>query len=339
MPESRHEVNMVDVARQAGVSIATVSRALRDLPEVSAATRQRIREIADQLGYVVSPEASRLARRSTDRVAVVVPKIDVWFYSAMLASIEETLRQADFDVLVYQVDGEAQRSRFFQQLPARRKVDAVVLIALPLLPEEESRLGLLGVHVVVAGGQILDFPFVRADDGAATRLAMEHLFSLGHVQIAMLRTSDTEHAAWSSDHIRTHAWSDSLAARGIDVPDEYLVTTAPGAMAGAHGVEQLLRLSHRPTAVLAFSDEIALSAIADLTRNGLSVPADMSVIGIDGHPMGEAFGLTTVSQSVPRQGRLAGQIAIDLLRTETEVDHAVVIDCELIVRTSTAPAA
>ena len=124
---------MADVARRAGVSIATVSRALRDVPGVSDATRVRIREIADELSYVVSPEASGLARRETGRVAVVVPRIDIWFYATMLASIERVLRAADLDVLVYQVDGEEQRGRFFEQLPARRKVDAAVLIALPLL--------------------------------------------------------------------------------------------------------------------------------------------------------------------------------------------------------------
>ena len=96
---------MADVAARAGVSIATVSRALRDVPGVSGPTRERIRSVADELSYVVSPEASRLSRRETGRVAVVVPRIDVWFYSAMLAGIEQVLRDADLDVLVYQVDG------------------------------------------------------------------------------------------------------------------------------------------------------------------------------------------------------------------------------------------
>ncbi len=155
---------MADVARRAGVSIATVSRALRDVPGVSDATRLRIRAIADELSYVVSPEASGLARRETGRVAVVVPRIDIWFYATMLASIERVLRAADLDVLVYQVDGEDERVRFFEQLPARRKVDAAVLIALPLREREVDRLDLLGVEVVVAGGRLRDHPRVEVDD-------------------------------------------------------------------------------------------------------------------------------------------------------------------------------
>lgn len=337
MPEVPDEINMVDVARHAGVSIATVSRALRDLPEVSAATRARIHQIAEDLGYVVSPEASRLSRRTTGRVAVVVPKIDVWFYSAMLAGIEDVLRRADLDVLVYQVDGEEQRTRFFQLLPARRKVDAVVLIALPLTPEEESRLDHLGVQVVVAGGRICDFPHVRADDRGATRIAMDHLFSLGHRRIAMLRTDDTSDAAWSVDHIRTTSWAEALAEQGVQVPDGYLVTASAGVLAGRDGMEQLLGLPEPPTAVLAYSDEIAISALATLAAHGVAVPQQMSVVGFDGHPMGEALGLTTVSQSVVQQGRLAGQMAVDLMRGD-EVDKAVHITCELVVRSTTGPA-
>src|SRR5262245_29172734 len=115
---------MSDVAREAGVSIATVSRALRGVPGVGQPTRDRIREIADRLSYVVSPEASALSRGRTGRVAVVVPRLDAWFYSAMLASMAPVLRQADMDMLVYQVEGEEQRTRFLRDLPARRKVDA-----------------------------------------------------------------------------------------------------------------------------------------------------------------------------------------------------------------------
>ena len=86
-------VNMADVARQAGVSTATVSRALRDMPGVSRATRERIKQIADELSYVVSPEASRLSSGSTGRVAAVVPSINVWFFATMLAGIESVLRE------------------------------------------------------------------------------------------------------------------------------------------------------------------------------------------------------------------------------------------------------
>ena len=232
---------MAEVARRAEVSIATVSRALRDVPGVRGSTRERIRQIADELSYVVSPEASRLSRRVTGRVAVVVPTIDLWFYATMVASLDLVLGEAGLDVLVYQVAGEAQRRRFFAQLPARRKVDAVVMIALPLLPAEIDRLDLLGVQVVVAGGRVRDFPHVEVDDHALAVRAIEYLLDLGHTRIAMIRTSDTQGTAWSSDIQRCAGYRDALAARGVTVPEKYLVTQPYGTRAGADAMASALR--------------------------------------------------------------------------------------------------
>ena len=329
---------MADVAARAGVSIATVSRALRDVPGVSDATRDRIRGIAEELSYVVSPEASRLSRRRTGRVAVVVPRIDVWFYSAMLSSIESVLHQADLDVLVYQVDGEEQRRRFFQHLPSRRKVDAVILIALPVLQDEERRLDLLGVQVVVAGGRLRDYPHVEVDDHHVATQVMRHLFDLGHRRIGMIRTSDTTGAAWSSDIERTRGYREALQDAGIAWRDDYLVTRPLGIRAGADGVAALLALRDPPTAVFAYSDEIAFSAWAHLTSSGVRVPDELSLVGVDGHPLAELVGLTTVEQDVQAQGQLAGDMTLALLRGEVLENVSVVVPSRLVPRGSTAPA-
>lgn len=326
---------MADVAARAGVSIATVSRALRDVPGVSGPTRDRIRLLADELSYVVSPEASRLSRGETGRVAVVVPRIDVWFYSAMLAGIERVLRDADLDVLVYQVDDEAQRSRFFRDLPARRKVDAVVLIALPLLADEEGRLELLGVEVIVAGGRLRDYPHVRVDDHQVALTACRHLLDLGHTRISMIRTGDTEGTRWSSDVERTRGYRDALASAGIPVRDDYVVTRPFGLRAGGDGIDTLLAVSDPPTAVFGYSDEIAVSVLLRLQSLGVAVPGQVSVVGVDGHPLAELFDLTTVEQRVDDQARLTGEMVLQRLR---EGPHGAsrVLEPELVVRSTTA---
>lgn len=332
-------VNMADVARRAGVSTATVSRALRDVPGVGERTRERIRRIADELSYVVSPEASRLARGGTGRVAVVVPKVHLWFYATMLAGIESVLREAELDMLLYQVDGEAQRNRFFAELPARRKVDAVVLTALPISQAEIDRLDLMGVHVVIAGGRVRDYPHVRVDDHQVATTALEHLLALGHRRIGMIRTSDTEGAAWSSDEERTRGYRDALRAAGIE-PDPRLLVTQPfGMHAGERGMAALLRQADPPTAVFAYSDEIALGALRCLHRAGVGVPERVSLVGVDGHPTAELFGLTTVDQEVRRQGRLVGQMALDLLHGREPDHEQLIVPTRLVVRGSTAPPA
>ena len=328
------EVNMADIAREAGVTIGTVSRALRGLPGVSERNRERIRAIADRFGYVVSPEASRLGGGPRGRVAIVVPRIDMWFYSAMLAHVERVLSTAELDVLVYAVDGEAQRSRFFQDLPSRRKVDAVVMIALPLQRSEVDRLDLLGVDVVVAGGRVRDFAHVQVDDYAIGRTAVGHLLELGHRKIALIRPSNA-FAAWSPDLQRMRAYSDLLIESGIAVRDDYVVTRTYGIGGGADAVDALLALDDPPTAIFAYSDEIAIGALHRLRERGVDVPAQMSVIGVDGHPMAAPLGLTTVDQDVAAQGRVAGEMVLALLR-DKEIQHEIVVPATLVQRATTA---
>jgi LacI family repressor for deo operon, udp, cdd, tsx, nupC, and nupG len=142
---------MADIARLAGVSMATASRALSGSAGVAPATRERVLALADEFSYVVSPEASRLAGGATRRVAVVVPHLSRWFFGALLEGLERVLGEADLDVLLYQVKHARDRRDFFERLPARRKVDAVVVLAFPVREDERKRLELMGVTIVAAG--------------------------------------------------------------------------------------------------------------------------------------------------------------------------------------------
>src|ERR1700723_138123 len=164
---------MADIARLAGVSMATASRALSHAPGGAAATRARAMAVAEQTPYVVPPEASRLSRGSTRRVAVVVPHISRWFFAAVLEALESVLREADLDVLLYHVGDAADRQAFFERLPARRKVDAVVVLAFPVSEAEQQRLELMGVSILAAGGQSADYPYVCIDGEAAGRQAID----------------------------------------------------------------------------------------------------------------------------------------------------------------------
>ena len=192
---------MIDIARIAGVSMATTSRALNNAPGVATATRERVLAVAAQLSYVVSPEASRLSGGSTRRVALVVPHISRWFFATLLEGLEAVLRDADLDVLLYHVGDAKDRRDFFDRLPARRKVDAVVVLAFPVAELERQRLELMGVSIVAAGGQITTYPYVCIDDEAAGRQAVDHLIFLGHRRIAMIAAVDPDSARLAR-HIR-----------------------------------------------------------------------------------------------------------------------------------------
>ena len=128
-----------EVAQRAGVSTATVSRALRGLPRVSGRTRDRVLAAAAELGYVVSPAASSLASGRTGTVGVIVPYVERWFYSRVIAAVERVLREAGITMLLYNIGDDEGRVRFFTELPLRRRVDAVLVLSLPVSDVEDRK--------------------------------------------------------------------------------------------------------------------------------------------------------------------------------------------------------
>ncbi|GHE10873.1 LacI family DNA-binding transcriptional regulator [Streptomyces alanosinicus] len=336
MAQSSRKINMADVARAAGVSMATASRALNNDYGVAEATRRRVLAVAEELSYVVSPEASRLAGGATGRVAVVVPHISRWFFATLLEGLESVLRAADLDVLLYHVDGIEDRHDFFHRLPARRKVDAVVVLAFPVGEEEQRRLELMGVTIVAAGGQHAPYPNVCIDDETAARQAMDHLLFLGHRRIAMIAAVDPDQPDEVQPSGRSNAYYAALRDAGIPVDEQLVETVNWGGTKGADAMAKLLSLREPPTAVYAHSDEVALGAVRTLRRAGLRIPEDVSVIGIDDHPVAELTDLTTVRQPVREQGELAGRMLLRILRGE-ETEHDVVVPTQLVIRGSTAP--
>lgn len=334
--ELHGKVTLADIARLAGVGLGTASRALSNAPGVAPATRERIRRVAEELHYVVSPEASRLARGTTGRVALVVPHLSRWFFGSVVEGLEAVLRAADLDVLLYHVGDLRDRHDFFERLPARRKVDAVVVVAFQVEELERRRLELMGVQIVAAGGQTASYPSVRIDDYAAGRQAVDHLMYLGHRRIAMLEATDPDQPRLVTK--RSTAYLDALAEHGIPVDEDLVVSAAWGSAEAGRSMGRLLGLKQPPTAVYAHSDEVALGALRTIRHAGLRVPQDISVVGIDDHPLAELLDLTTVRQDPHRQGELAARLLLEILEG-TEVDRTVLMPTQLMVRGSTAPPA
>lgn len=342
MPDQPGSLSLSDVAREAGVSLTTASRALNDSYGVSAATREKVLAIARRLDYVVSPDAVRLAGGRTRRVALVVPHIERWFFGEMVNGIETVLASANFDLLLYQVGGPEDRQDFFTRLPARRKVDAVVVVAFPVDQRERERLALMSVGIVAAGGQSADYPYVCIDDYHAGRLAVDHLLESGHRRIAMIAAHDPDQPGWPARSGRSEAYVDALTGAGIAV-DHCLVRDVDwGGLNAAEAMADILDATPEsaPTAVFAHSDELALGAIRTLRRRGLRIPEDVSVVGIDDHPLAALTDLTTVHQSVREQGEIAARLVLDALAPIPDGDAptAVTAPTTLVVRGSTGPA-
>jgi LacI family repressor for deo operon, udp, cdd, tsx, nupC, and nupG len=328
--------SLEDVARLAGVSAATVSRALRGLPTVAAGTRDRVREAAAQLDYVISPSASSLASGRTVTVGVVVPYVDRWYFSRVIAGAEKVLREAGMALLLYNIGDNAGRARFFDELPLRRRVDAVLVLALPLTPNEAEALGGLDVPVVGVGHIAGGIPTVGIDDYAASCAAVRLLAQLGHRDIAFIGQMDPVPLGFTTPQARKRAYRDTMAELGLaetlEADGHFTVS------GGEEAMTALLAGQRRPTAVFAASDEMAFGALRCLRRTGLDVPGDVSVIGFDGHDMADLVDLSTVAQPVAEQGSTAARLLLDWLHGGTRPPANTLLNTRLVLNGSTGPA-
>src|SRR5579859_4351144 len=327
-----------DVARSAGVSIATVSRALRGLPDVAAATRDRVLAAAAELNYIASPFAARLASGRTATVGVVVPFLNRWFFAEVIDTVEGALRAAGFDLLLYNLGDQAGRARFFEVMPMRKRVDGVLVASLVLSDDEFAALEALGAPVGLLGLARPGLLASRIDDVQSARAAVEHLLALGHHRIGLIGGDTDDPMRFTPPLHRRDGYRDALTAAGFELDDDLEVLGYFTVDGGGDAMQALLRLSDRPTAVFAESDEMAYGALRTIRRAGLRVPQDIAVIGFDDQSNAELMDLSTMRQPVAEQAldvttRLLGFIA----DPESEPGE-VVLPTELVVRGSTDPA-
>jgi len=328
-----------DVAKLAGVSIATVSRSLRGLPDVAAATRDKVLAAARELDYVASPFAARLASGRSSTLGVVVPFVHRWFFAEVLGAVEGVLSEAGYDLLLHNLGDSEGRERFFTVLPFRKRVDAVVVVSLALTSDEVEALKSLALPIGVLGAHHEGFFSVRIDDVESAKLAVNHLLSLGHSRIALIGGDTDDPMRFTPPHHRLTGYYDALAAAGI-APDENLERLGYFTVEGGEAaMKALLALPERPTAVFAESDEMAYGAIRAIRRAGLSIPGDIAVIGFDDHATADLLDLTTVRQPVAEQGARLAQALLDSLLAGVGEPEDIVLETELVVRGSTVASA
>jgi LacI family repressor for deo operon, udp, cdd, tsx, nupC, and nupG len=328
-----------EVAALAGVSTATVSRALSGNGHVSDATKSRVKTAALELGYVVSSNASSLATGRTKNVGVVIPFLNRWFFSSVVEGAEQALLSHGYDLTLYNLSGSGdERRSVFEHFLLRKRVDAVIAISLELSASEVGSLLDMGKPIVGVGGPLPGVRTLSIDDVQVARLATEHLLSLGHRSIAHIGGNTAVELDFHLPTSRRVGYEAALEAVGIPA-DPGLFAAADFTLQGGYraAMHLLSDPRTRPTAVFAASDEMAIGTILAARDLGLSVPGDVSVIGVDDHELSDFFGLSTVAQFPADQGRKAVEIVMDLLHPAHRVPAAnIPLRFELIVRSSTS---
>ncbi len=330
---------LADVAKRAGVSKSTASRALSGRGSVSRATRARVSQAAEDLGFVASSAAESLATGRSRNIAVVTPFVNRWFYGEVIDGVESALIGAGYDLTLYRLtDNREQRKALFDYFLVRKGVDAVIAVTLFISDDEVQRLRKLGKPVVGIGGRIPNVPTFSIDDVATTRRATEHLISLGHTRLMHIGGDQEKQLDFEVHSNRLAGFRQALRAAGLSQDRDFLGDDFDMSGGYRSGRKALADPNNRPTGIVAASDEIAIGVMTAARELGLRVPEDVSIIGIDGHPLAATFGLTTMAQHPSTQGAMAvAQALAQLGGAWDERDDAhLELQVDLIPRLSTS---
>ncbi|MCA1781589.1 MAG: LacI family DNA-binding transcriptional regulator [Dermatophilaceae bacterium] len=341
MDERPGPSTIVDVAKAAGVSVATVSRALRGLDRVSPVTREKVRRVAEEMHYVASPTATSLASGRTRIVGVIVPFVSRWYFASMLSAIGKSLREQGYQVLLFDLESEEFNSRLsLTRSMLWKRVDGVISITVPMTAAELELLSGLHVPVVSVGYPLDGRSSVGIDDAAAARTAVAHVLELGHRDIAYVGAVTDMAALVETPRTRLAAALETMATHGVQPREEWVLRTDWTAENARDRARDLFAATPTPTAVVCGSDEIAFGVHMAARERDLRIPGDVSIVGIDDHPLAGLFDLTTVRQDLVGQAGQAVSLLLEELTAEKarRLEHRhLVHDTELVQRRSTAP--
>ena len=325
-----------DIAFAAGVSPATVSRALSDTGLVAEPTLSRIREAARRLDYRPNVSARNLRTQRSMAVLMVVRDVGNPFYLEVLKGVESAAREAGYSVLMGNTENNPEREVEYFDMLRDGHADGMILMTGKLPQDAVLAKRALGQPVVVALEEVIgsSFPHVMIDNERAAREAVEHLIGLGHRRIAHISGPVPEVMSIR----RRDGYRGAMVAAGLDVPNgyeqlgDYLLNT------GERLCRDLFALPKPPTAIFVANDEMAFGVINELRRMGLDVPRDVSVVGFDDLFLSQAFHppLTTVSQPRTEIGQKAMELLLDVLSGEARSAPRIEMATALQIRGSAA---
>lgn len=326
--------NIRDVARIAGVSVATVSRALSAPEKVSEESMSKVKSAIAKIGYRPNMLARNFRSTRAHAVVVLVPDIANPFYSLIIRSLEDRAQQKGYAVLLGDTRGMPEREQEYVRRVETRLADGII----QLRPYSEKSINNVpeGVACVNACGcENTTGPLIRIDNRAAAKTMVDYLISLGHQRIGVIcGLKDNPHTIE-----RLEGYHQSLKAAGLPF-DPSLITEGDFTMWSGHNCAfQFRNMQNRPTAIFCMNDEMAIGAIQTLKSQGIRVPEDISVTGFDDIAYARYSDptLTTIAQPAEQMGKMAMDLLLAIIDGEDLPQTEFLLPTEFIIRKSTGP--
>jgi LacI family transcriptional regulator len=332
-------VRLKEIAEAAGVSVMTVSKALRDKPDLSAATKARIRALAAQMGYVPDLWASGMRSRTSRLLGLVIPAATDPVFSRILFALEQSAQELGYDLVYTQSLGKTEREESVIRRLISRRVDGVFISPVYRLEPEApiyAELRRRKIPTVILGHRApfcASFANVETDDLQGSAAVTRHLLELGHRRIAFFAGSLM--APWAQE--RLEGYRRTLREANLPVDDRLIFNAGTTVAEGATAALQFMQENPGATAIQAVNDLVAIGAADTLLGQGLRIPGDLSLAGHGNVLVSEHFRvpLTTVRQPKLRLGVVAAELMQQLLRGEPAAHRR--LPGEIVVRASTAP--
>lgn len=333
-------ITLEDLARQAGVSHSTVSRALADSPLVNAATKERIQNLAQEAGYQVNQVARNLKTRSTQTIGLVVPEVSNPFYPELIQRVADTAKLAGYSLQLHLSAADQDSEGACIASLAGSRADGVLLVTGErglVARNQVNSVRAAGTPVVIMGwvedADHLDL--VAGDDAAGGRELAHHLADLGHTRIAVLGK-----ALHRGAYDRMVGFTEVLKSRNIPLLPEMSIEVKTEKDV-REGVTKLLRLPAPPTAIFAYQDSLAAVVYRQLEEEGVSIPRDMTVVGFDNLDLATYLSpqLTTVGNHISPLSSAFVSLLVERIQgtLPDPAPQSIIVTPKLVIRASSAP--
>lgn len=324
-----------DVAKKAGVGIATVSRVLNGSPSVSEETREKVLEAIEELNFTPNPIARRLSTGRTLTIGVIVPYFTLPDFVKRLQGVQYALSETDYDLILFNVDSPSQRDNYFRNMNKHTRVDGLLIMSLGVTNQDLEQFSKANTPVVLIDSDHPHAHRVIVDHIHGGEMATNYLIELGHKKIAFVSDYLENPFKFTATIDRFEGYKSAMKAAGLSIYPDYIQHGDHGREVARRLGEKLIQLLNPPTAVFAANDTQAIGVLEAARKLGRMVPESLSIMGYNDIRDADYLNITTIKQPLFESGVKSVELLLEMIETPNQKPQEIKLDLELVVRSST----